>query len=155
MNTHSKISTRTGIAAGIALALALASGTACAAMAQKTTTVAGSLIPVPALQAVTVRTPTMAMIRAIAIRPIVRPVTDGRCEIIGAVYSDDAAVADGPMPHVRTALIGGDGRRIEMRTNYEGVYHAIVPAGRWQEMRPDVGELPFGVHPSRPRIECR
>lgn len=147
MNTNRKTIT---IAAAVALALVAATANA----AQKQHTVTGSLIPLP-LQTVVVQTPTMAMIRAIAIKPIVRPVADGRCEVIGAVYSDEAAVADGPMPHIKTALVGNDGQHIEVETGYRGIYRAVVPAGTWHEARPQVGELPFGVHPSRPRIECR
>lgn len=134
-----------------AVALALVTAAASAAPTQKTVT--GSLIP-HRLETVVVRTPSMAFIRAIAITPLVRRVAGGKCEVTGAVYSDNAAVANGPMPHVETALIGRDGQRVAVETNYIGVYHATVPAGTWREARPDVGELPFGVHPSRPRIEC-
>jgi len=135
-----------------ALAMILAAAGASAAPATQRV-VTGSLIPVP-LQTVVVSTPSMEFIRAIAIKPLVRPVAGGRCEVEGAVYSDDAAVADGPMPHVRTALIGAHGQRVSVRTNYEGIYRAIVSAGAWRETRPHVGELPFGVYPTRPRIEC-
>jgi hypothetical protein len=135
-----------------AVALALATTAAVAAPAQKTVT--GSLIP---LQIVRITSPSMAMIRAIAIRPVVHPLKDGKCAVWGAVYSDNPAVADGPMPHIRTSLIGQDGQRgqrIAVETNYTGVYRAVVPVGVWREARPDVGTLPFGVHPTRPRIEC-
>ena len=133
-----------------AVALALVTAAASAAPAQMVT---GSLIP-QKLRTVVVRTPSMAFIRAIAIKPLVRQVAGGTCEVTGAVYSDNLRVADGPMPHVETALIGRDGQRVAVQTDYMGVYHATVHAGTWREARPDVGELPFGVHPSRPRIEC-
>ena len=150
MNTINR--TRTTLALALALALA---GTASAAPAQQTQT--GSLIPVP-LQTVVVSTPSMAAIRAIAIQPIARIADRGwSCEIIGAVYSDNALVADGPMPHVRTSLRAG-GKTVYTRTNSYGVYHVVVPAGpratTWHEARPAVGELPFGVHPSRPSVVC-
>lgn len=144
MNTQK----HTVLAGAVALALATA-----ATSAAPSVQVTGSLIP-HRLETVVVRTPSMAFIRAIAIKPLVRPLAAGRCEVTGAVYSDNAAVADGPMPHVQTALIGRDGQRVAVRTNYMGVYVATVRAGTWREARPDVGELPFGVHPSRPRIEC-
>ena len=134
-----------------AVVLALATAAASAAPAQKTVT--GSLIP-HRLETVVVRTPSMAFIRSIAIKPLVRQVAGGTCEVTGAVYSDNLRVADGQMPHVETALIGRDGQRVAVQTDYMGVYHATVHAGTWREARPDVGELPFGVHPSRPRIEC-
>lgn len=133
-----------------AVVLALATAAASAAPVQMVT---GSLIP-HRLETVVVRTPSMAFIRGIAITPLVRRVAGGKCEVTGAVYSDNAAVANGPMPHVETALIGRDGQRVAVETNYIGVYRVTVPAGTWREARPAVGELPFGVHPSRPRVEC-
>ena len=136
-----------------ALALVLATATASAAPgAQRTIT--GSLIPVPALQTVKITSPSMALIRAIAIKPIVTPLVNGGCAVTGAVYSDNASVADGPMPHVRTALIGSNGQVVPVRTDYYGVYHAVVSAGTWRETRPQVGTLPFGVYPTRPRVQC-
>lgn len=144
-----RINPRTTLAAG-ALALVLSTATAIAAPgAQKTVT--GSLIP---LQIVRITSPSMAMIRAIAIKPEVHPLKDGKCAVWGAVYSDDAAVADGPMPHVETALVGSNGQVVRVRTDYSGIYHAVVPAGAWREARPQVGTLPFGVHPTRPRVQC-
>ena len=136
-----------------ALALVLAASAAVAAPAQQKT-VTGSLIPVPSLKTVRITSPSMAMIRAIAIRPVVTPLVNGKCAVTGAVYSDVLEVADGPMPHVRTALIGSNGKRVATRTDYDGVYHAVVPAGTWREARPDVGTLPFGIHPTRPRVRC-
>ena len=148
-----RINPRTTLAAG-ALALVLSTATVSAAPAP-VHTITGSLIPVPSLQTVRITSPSMAMIRAIAIKPIVTPlVGGGRCAVTGAVYSDDAAVADGPMPHVQTALIGQDGQRVAVTTDYDGVYHAVITAGTWRETRPDVGTLPFGVHPTRPRVQC-
>ena len=146
------IKSRTTLIAG-ALALVLSTATASAAPgAQKTIT--GSLIP-QTLHTVRITSPSMALIRAIAIKPIVTPlVGGGRCAVTGAVYSDDASVADGPMPHVRTALISSNGQVVRVRTDYSGIYHAVVPAGAWREARPQVGTLPFGVHPTRPRITC-
>ena len=136
-----------------ALALVLATATATAAPgAQKTIT--GSLIPVPALQTVKITSPSMALIRAVAIKPIVTPLLDGKCAVTGAVYSDDGAVADGPMPHIRTALVSSNGQRVTVRTDYDGVYHAVITSGTWRETRPAVGALPFGVHPTRPRVQC-
>ena len=147
------IKSRTTLVAG-ALALVLSTTTAFAAPAQQKT-ITGSLIPVPALQTVKITSPSMALIRATAIKPIVTPlVGGGRCAVTGAVYSDDASVADGPMPHVRTALISSNGQVVRVRTDYSGIYHAVVPAGAWREARPQVGTLPFGVHPTRPRITC-
>lgn len=139
----------------LASALALVLSTAAIAAPAPAHTITGSLIPVPALQTVKITSPSMALIRAIAIKPIVTPlVGGGRCAVTGAVYSDDASVADGPMPHVRTALISSDGQVVPVRTDYDGVYHAVVPAGTWRETRPQVGALPFGVHPTRPRVQC-
>ncbi|MHB1537487.1 MAG: hypothetical protein ACYCYN_03110 [Solirubrobacteraceae bacterium] len=150
--------TRNTLAAALALAitLALAAGSASAAPAQHTVT--GSLIPVPALQTVVVSTPSMAAIRRLAIQPVARLTDAGwSCEIIGAVYSDNAQVADGPMPHVRTSLREG-GKTVYTRTNSYGVYHIVVPSDVvptvWHEARPEVGVLPFGVHPTRPRVTC-
>ena len=139
-----------------ALIAAFATGSASAAPAPQHA-VAGSLIPVP-LQTVVVSTPSMAAIRRLAIQPIARLTDRGwSCEIIGAVYSDNAAVADGPMPHVSTSL-RSDGKTVVTRTNEYGVYHVVVPSNvvptTWHEARPDVGELPFGVHPSRPSVTC-
>ena len=136
-----------------AVALVLSTATVSAAPAQQKT-ITGSLIPVPALQTVRITSPSMAMIRAIAIRPIVTALVGGKCAVTGAVYSDVREVADGPMPGIRTALIGSNGQRVAVRTDYTGVYHAVVPAGAWREARPDVGVLPFGVHPTRPRVQC-
>ncbi len=146
------IKSRTTLIAG-ALALVLSTATASAAPgAQKTIT--GSLIP-QTLHTVRITSPSMALIRAIAIKPIVTPlVGGGRCAVTGAVYSDNGMVADGPMPHIKTALIGQDGQRVAVTTDYDGVYHAVVPAGAWREARPSVGTLPFGVHPTRPRVQC-
>ena len=136
-----------------ALALVLSTATAFAAPA-KTVMVTGSLIPQP-LAVVRITSPSMAMIRAIAIRPIVTPlVGGGRCAVTGAVYSDNGMVADGPMPHIKTALVNSAGQRVTTETDYYGVYHAVVPAGAWREARPSVGTLPFGVHPTRPRVQC-
>ncbi len=146
------ITRRNAIATALAAVITLAAGSASAAPAQQHT-VTGSLIPVK-LQTVVVSTPSMAFIRAIAIKPLVRPLPGGRCAVTGAVYSDDAEVADGPMPHVRTALVSAAGQRVQAETNYEGIYRVTVSAGAWRETRPDVGELPFGVYPTRPRIEC-
>ena len=143
--------TRTTTASVLALALVVATASASAAQ-QKTVT--GSLIPVPALKTVRITSPSMAMIRAIAIRPIVTPLVNGKCAVTGAVYSDVLEVADGPMPHVRTALIGQDGQRVVTETDRIGVYHAVVPAGEWRETRPQVGALPWGIHPTRPRVQC-
>ena len=149
MSIKSRITTLAG-----ALALVLATATAIAAPAQQKT-ITGSLIPVPALQTVRITSPSMAMIRAIAIKPIVTPlVNSDRCAVTGAVYSDNASVADGPMPHVRTALVNSNGQRVDVRTDYYGVYHAVVTTGTWREARPSVGTLPFGVHPTRPRVQC-
>ena len=134
-------------------ALALVLSTAAIAAPAKTVMVTGSLIPQP-LAVVRITSPSMAMIRAIAIRPIVTPLVGGKCAVTGAVYSDVREVADGPMPHVQTALIGQDGQRVAVTTDYDGVYHAVITAGTWRETRPDVGALPFGVHPTRPRITC-
>ena len=141
----------TALVAALALAIVAAGSASAAPAAQHTIT--GSLIPVK-LQTVVVSTPSMAFIRAVAIKPLVQPIAGGRCAVTGAVYSDDAAVADGPMPHVRTVLVGADGQRVPAETNYEGIYRAVVSAGAWRETRPHVGELPFGVHPSRPRVTC-
>ena len=141
----------TTIASALALVLSTATATAAPAPVH---TITGSLIPVPALQTVRITSPSMAMIRAVAIKPIVTPLVNGGCAVTGAVYSDNAAVADGPMPHVRTALISSDGQVVPVRTDYDGVYHAIVTAGTWREMRPAVGALPFGVYPTRPRVRC-
>lgn len=143
--------TRTTTASVLALALVVATASASAAQ-QKTVT--GSLIPVPALKTVRITSPSMAMIRAIAIRPIVTPLVNGKCAVTGAVYSDVLEVADGPIPRIHTALIGNNGQRIAVETNYTGVYHTIVSAGSWREARPQVGTLPFGIHPTRPRFEC-
>ena len=143
------IKSRTTLAAG-ALALVLATATATAAPAQQKT-ITGSLIP---LQIVRITSPSMAMIRAIAIKPEVRPLKDGKCAVWGAVYSDDASVADGPMPGIRTALVSSNGQVVDVRTDYYGVYHAVVQKGTWRETRPQVGALPFGVHPTRPRVQC-
>ena len=148
MRTTSR-TTLTALAA--ALAMALSSAAAVAAPAQQTVT--GSLIPVK-LHTVRITSPSMAMIRAIAIRPIVTPLVSGKCAVTGAVFSDVRSVADGPMPGIQTALIGSDGQRIATRTDYSGIYHAVVPAGTWRETRPQVGTLPFGVRPTRPRIGC-
>lgn len=146
------INRKTKLAGALAL-LALVTSAAFAAQ-PKQTTVTGSLIPVQ-LQTVQVRTPSMAFIRTISDHPLVWPVKGkGGCEVEGAVWSDVRSVADGPMPHTRSALIGSNGQRIAIRTDYMGVYHATVPAGHWREARPDVGELPFGVHPTRPRFTC-
>ena len=148
MSIKSRFTTLAG-----ALALVLATATASAAPgAQKTVT--GSLIPVPSLQTVRITSPSMALIRAIAIRPIVTPLISGKCAVTGAVYSDDGAVADGPMPHIKTALVASNGQVVRVRTDYSGIYHAVVPAGAWREARPQVGTLPFGVHPTRPRVQC-
>ncbi len=147
MNIKSRFTTLAG-----ALALVL-SVTAASAAPAKTVTVTGSLIPTK-LDTVRITSPSMAMIRAIAIRPIVHPLADGKCAVWGAVFSDVREVADGPMPGVKTALIGSNGQRIAVETNYTGVYHAVITAGTWREARPDVGTLPFGVRPTRPRIEC-
>ena len=136
-----------------ALALVLSTATATAAPAP-VHTITGSLIPVPALQTVRITSPSMAMIRAVAIRPIVTPLVGGKCAVTGAVYSDVREVADGPMPHVQTALVSSNGQVVPVRTDYYGVYHAVVQKGTWRETRPQVGALPFGVHPTRPRIEC-
>ena len=138
----------------LASALALVLSTAAIAAPAQQKTITGSLIPVPALQTVKITSPSMALIRAIAIKPIVTPLLDGKCAVTGAVYSDVREVADGPMPHVRTALVSNDGQRVAVRTDYDGVYHAVVPIGTWRETRPQVGALPFGVRPTRPRIEC-
>lgn len=147
-----RINPRTTLAAG-ALALVLATATASAAPAP-VRTITGSLIP-QTLQTVKITSPSMALIRAIAIRPIVTPlVGGGRCAVTGAVYSDDAAVADGPMPGIRTALVSSNGQVVDVRTDYYGVYHAVVQKGTWRETRPQVGALPFGVHPTRPRVQC-
>ena len=147
-----RINPRTTLAAG-ALALVLSTATASAAPAQQKT-ITGSLIP-QTLQTVKITSPSMALIRAIAIRPIVTPlVGGGRCAVTGAVYSDDAAVADGPMPGIRTALVSSNGQVVDVRTDYYGVYHAVVQKGTWRETRPQVGALPFGVHPTRPRVQC-
>ena len=136
-----------------ALALGLSTATASAAPAP-VRTITGSLIP-QTLQTVKITSPSMALIRAIAIRPIVTPlVGGGRCAVTGAVYSDDAAVADGPMPGIRTALVSSNGQVVDVRTDYYGVYHAVVQKGTWRETRPQVGALPFGVHPTRPRVQC-
>ena len=149
MNILSRRFTLVALAASIAMAL---STTAIAAPAQKTVT--GSLIPVK-LETVRITSLSMAGIRAIAIRPIVTPLVGGnRCAVTGAVYSDVLEVADGPMPHVQTALVNSNGQRIATRTDYSGIYHAVVPAGTWRETRPDVGTLPFGIHPTRPRVRC-
>ena len=135
-------------------ALALVLSTAAIAAPAKTVMVTGSLIPQP-LAVVRITSPSMAMIRAIAIKPIVTPlVNSNRCAVTGAVYSDDGAVADGPMPGIKTALIGSNGQRVTVTTDYDGVYHAIVQKGTWREARPAVGSLPFGVHPTRPRVQC-
>lgn len=154
------ITRRNAIATALAavITLALAAGSASAAPAQKAVTVTGSLIPVPALQTVVVSTPSMAAIRKLAIQPVARLTDHGwSCEIVGAVYSDNALVADGPMPHVRTALREG-GKTVVTRTNSYGVYRVVVPSDvvptTWREARPQVGELPFGVHPSRPSVTC-
>ena len=147
-----RINRRTTLAAA-ALALVLATATASAAPAP-VRTITGSLIP-QTLQTVKITSPSMALIRAIAIRPIVTPlVGGGRCAVTGAVYSDDAAVADGPMPGIRTALVSSNGQVVDVRTDYYGVYHAVVQKGTWRETRPQVGALPFGVHPTRPRVQC-
>ena len=147
-----RINPRTTLAAG-ALALVLATATASAAPAP-VRTITGSLIP-QTLQTVKITSPSMALIRAIAIRPIVTPLVGGaRCAVTGAVYSDDAAVADGPMPGIRTALVSSNGQVVDVRTDYYGVYHAVVQKGTWRETRPQVGALPFGVHPTRPRVQC-
>lgn len=138
----------------LAVALTLAAVTASAAPAQKSVMVTGSLIPVP-LDTVVVRTPTMAFIRKIAIKPLVRPMAGGRCEVEGAVYSDVTWVADGPMPNVPMALVNRAGQRINVVTNDDGIYRTTVPAGNWRESRPEVGSLPFGVHASRPRVRCQ
>ncbi len=139
----------------LASALALVLSTAAIAAPAPVHTITGSLIPVPSLQTVKITSPSMAMIRAIAIKPIVTPLAGGnRCTVTGAVYSDDGAVADGPMPHIKTALIGQDGQRVAVTTDYDGVYHAVITAGTWRETRPAVGSLPFGVHPTRPRVQC-
>ena len=146
------IKSRFTLAAG-ALALVLSTSAFAAPGAQKTIT--GSLIPVPSLQTVRITSPSMAMIRAIAIKPIVTPlVGGGRCAVTGAVYSDVREVADGPMPHVRTALVSSNGQRVDVRTDYDGVYHAVVRKGTWRETRPQVGALPWGVDPTRPRVRC-
>ena len=135
-----------------ALALALSTATAIAAPAPQRT-VTGSLIPTK-LQTVQITSPSMSMIRAIAIRPIVTPLVNGGCAVTGAVFSDVRSIADGPMPHVMTALVNSNGQRIAVTTDRIGVYHAVVPAGTWRETRPQVGTLPFGIHPSRPRMQC-
>ena len=148
-----RINPRTTIAAG-ALALVLSTATVSAAP-EPVHTITGSLIPVPSLQTVRITSPSMAMIRAIAIKPIVTPLAGGnRCAVTGAVYSDVREVADGPMPHIKTALIGSNGQRVTVRTDYDGVYHAVVRKGTWREARPQVGALPFGVYPTRPRVQC-
>ena len=150
MNINSKLSLTA------AAALALAASAAQAAPAQQHT-ITGSLIP-QRLQTVFVSSPSMAMIRRLAIQPVAR-ITDAgwSCTITGAVFSDNALVADGPMPHVRTSLRAG-GKTVFTRTNAYGVYHVVVPAGphaeTWREARPSVGVLPFGVHPSRPTVTC-
>ena len=149
MRTITSRLTTLAIAVSIAMALSTA---ALAAPAQQTVT--GSLIPQP-LAVVRITSPSMALIRAIAIKPIVTPlVGGGRCAVTGAVYSDDASVADGPMPGIKTALIGSNGQRVTVTTDYDGVYHAVITAGTWRETRPQVGTLPFGVHPTRPRVQC-
>ena len=139
--------------AAIAVAIALALSTSSAFAAAPVT---GSLIPTK-LETVRITSPNMAMIRAIAIRPVVHPLPDGKCAVWGAVYSDVREVADGPMPHIKTALVGQcgqRGQRIAVETNYTGVYHVIVPTGTWREARPQVGTLPWGIHPTRPRVRC-
>ena len=138
----------------LASALALAIATVAGAAPAPVHTITGSLIPVK-LQTVRITSLSMAGIRAIAIRPIVTPLAGGnRCAVTGAVFSDVREVADGPMPGIRTALVSSDGQRIGVMTGYNGVYRVVVPAGIWRETRPQVGTLPFGVRPTRPRIEC-
>jgi|GEM_PF-5216102 len=154
MNTNTR-NTITRLAVAVAMVLATTAGASAAPAPQHTVT--GSLIPVP-LQTVVVSTPSMSAIRRLAIQPIARLTDHGwSCTIIGAVYSDNAAVADGPMPHVRTALREG-GKTVVTRTNSYGVYRVVVPSDvvptTWREARPSVGELPFGVHPSRPSVTC-
>ena len=139
------------IASAVALVLSTATVSAAPAPVR---TITGSLIP-QTLQTVKITSPSMALIRAIVIKPIVTPlVGGGRCAVTGAVYSDDAAVADGPMPGIKTALVSSNGQRVTVTTDYDGVYHAVVRKGTWRETRPQVGALPWGVDPTRPRIEC-
>lgn len=100
----------------------------------------------------------MGAIRRLAIQPIARLTDHGwSCTIIDAVYSDNAAVADGPMPHIATSLRSGR-KTVVTRTDSYGVYHVVVPSDVvptvWHEARPSVGELPFRVHPSRPSVTC-
>ena len=144
------IKSRTTLIAG---ALALVLSTSAFAAPAKTVMVTGSLIPQP-LAVVRITSPSMAMIRAIAIKPIVTPLVNGGCAVTGAVYSDNASVADGPMPHIKTALVNSAGQRVTTETDYTGVYHAVITSGTWREARPGVGVLPFGVHPTRPRVQC-
>lgn len=134
-----------------ALALVFAANAATAAPAQQTVT--GSLIPTK-LETVRITSPSMAAIRAIAIRPEVHLLADGKCAVWGAVFSDVREVADGPMAHIRTALVSSNGQRIAVKTDRDGVYHAVISAGTWRETRPQVGELPWGIHPTRPRVRC-